>query len=621
MADGSCVAMYAQPDESIPNTSSSLRRLSHGAHYLRRLSRSFSQETPSPSSLPSADPRRRSTFATSSSVDPSLPRAQNLHIRIVPNIENPSRSLIFDIFDRELEPGVYIKVGRFTDRTQSPTHMSFKSKVVSRSHCEFWVENGKLFIRDTNSSSGTFLNHIRISPPSQQSQPQEIKDGDIVQLGVDYQGGIEEIYRSVKMRFEVNRTRRQRPLSFNMTAFQNIRNLTSTGSQIQDQTASSLSTSSSLHPPPVPEMDGSAQQNDASLNRVQHMTSSLVPSSTAQTMPETCQGIDQVEECCICLYALAPNQALFVSPCAHTYHYKCIRPLLESYPGFQCPICRAYSDLEANTNLEAEEVIEKYGLQRHPTLINHPTTDAPAPLSTSQSLCSHVVTDLEQPPLHEATARDRRTVIVSEQDLVPPVVHAYTHDDLDQIDARDPLSPASSTHMPTAVDQLPPPTSTSSLPLAIHPHMDEPPHSESDDAPEGVPRPDQPQPRRASTSGFVEKLKMVFFEKRKSSSPVTPRQRKRSNRPRPLSYPNFLMRRQDDAQPDIHADNRVDEVFSSFDVNTSTSSSALPHSSSMLVSSQTLSRQSTTHLPEIVEVDELAWQQSMRPYQPMSVDG
>lgn len=71
----------------------------------------------------------------------------------------------------------------------------------------------------------------------------------------------------------------------------------------------------------------------------------------------------EVDECCICLYALAPFQALFVAPCSHTFHFKCIRPLLESYPGFQCPICRTYSDLEASVAIEAEEVIEKYGLK------------------------------------------------------------------------------------------------------------------------------------------------------------------------------------------------------------------------------------------------------------------
>jgi hypothetical protein len=136
----------------------------------------------------------------------------------------------------------------------------------------------------------------------------EIRDGDLVQLGVDYQGGYEEIYRSVKMRFEVNRSDQPRPVSYSMSAFNNLRNMTS------------------LESPCV-----------------------------------------EVEECCICLYALAPFQALFVAPCSHSYHFKCIRPLFDSYPGFQCPICRTYSDLDASVAMEADEVIEKFGLRKSPT--------------------------------------------------------------------------------------------------------------------------------------------------------------------------------------------------------------------------------------------------------------
>ena len=44
-----------------------------------------------------------------------------------------------------------------------------------------------------------------------------------------------------------------------------------------------------------------------------------------------------------------PCQCLFVAPCSHTWHYKCIRSLLTSgsYPIFICPNCRAAADLEA----------------------------------------------------------------------------------------------------------------------------------------------------------------------------------------------------------------------------------------------------------------------------------
>lgn len=161
------------------------------------------------------------------------------------------------------------------------------------------------------------MNHLRISPPNQESRPHEVKDGDIVQLGVDYQNGVEEIYRSVKMRFEVNRSRRQRPISFNMTAFQNIRNLTNGGapgaipsgsfveSQIQEQTASN-SPFGTCHPPPPPlPLDASAVL--AQTKEQQQLTTSgaaaneTTTDSAYSSSNEVVHGADQVEECCICL--------------------------------------------------------------------------------------------------------------------------------------------------------------------------------------------------------------------------------------------------------------------------------------------------------------------------------
>jgi pSer/pThr/pTyr-binding forkhead associated (FHA) protein len=65
--------------------------------------------------------------------------------------------------------------------------------------------NGRFMIKDTKSSSGTFLNHVRLSAAGNESRPHQLKDGDIVQLGVDYQGGAEDIYKSVKIRIEVGR--------------------------------------------------------------------------------------------------------------------------------------------------------------------------------------------------------------------------------------------------------------------------------------------------------------------------------------------------------------------------------------------------------------------------------
>ncbi len=124
-------------------------------------------------------------------------------------------SLTFTPVSRTLPTGhEVIRVGRYSERDNQPTvpsnlpsaaPLGFKSKVVSRRHCEFWCEGGKWYIKDVKSSSGTFLNHIRLSPPGTESKPFPVNDGDIVQLGIDFKGGEEMIFRCVKMRLELNR--------------------------------------------------------------------------------------------------------------------------------------------------------------------------------------------------------------------------------------------------------------------------------------------------------------------------------------------------------------------------------------------------------------------------------
>lgn len=47
----------------------------------------------------------------------------------------------------------------------------------------------QVFLRDAQSSSGTFLNNRRLCAANQVSQPFQLHDNDIIQLGVDYQGG------------------------------------------------------------------------------------------------------------------------------------------------------------------------------------------------------------------------------------------------------------------------------------------------------------------------------------------------------------------------------------------------------------------------------------------------
>ena len=83
--------------------------------------------------------------------------------------------------------------------------IAFQNKVVSRLHAELWCDtNGILYLRDTKSSSGTFVNRCRLSPPGVQSDSFRIHDHDLIQFGVDYRGGSVDEYRAIKLRFETN---------------------------------------------------------------------------------------------------------------------------------------------------------------------------------------------------------------------------------------------------------------------------------------------------------------------------------------------------------------------------------------------------------------------------------
>ncbi|OKL58131.1 hypothetical protein UA08_06577 [Talaromyces atroroseus] len=202
-----------------------------------------------------------------------------------------------------------IRLGRYSERDGVPianpadpsdAPIGFKSKVVSRKHCEFSLVGGQWHIKDVGSSSGTFLNRTRLSQPNMVSRLYAVRDGDIVQLGIDFRGGEEMIFRCVRIRIECNRTWQQRPNEFNKNTESLINNL---------------------------------------------------GKGKAATEFAGCR------ECSICLGSvLRPYQCLFMAACAHVWHYKCIRRLIHTpdYPMFQCPNCRAWTDLSA----EVDDTIE-----------------------------------------------------------------------------------------------------------------------------------------------------------------------------------------------------------------------------------------------------------------------
>ncbi|GAA6018530.1 hypothetical protein JCM11491_006436 [Sporobolomyces phaffii] len=320
-----------------------------------------------------AQPPAVNVTATASSTGAET--AENLQrLRLVPHLES-SRSLHFEPIERDLAPSAIVKVGRFTDRSNQhqsqagssptdPARVAFKSKVVSRGHAEIWADDsGKFFIKDTKSSSGTFLNHIRLSAPNTESRPFPLKDGDVLQLGVDYQGGTEEIYRCVKMRVELNRAWQRGANSFNTAALAQLR---------------ALGGGSSMEPAPTSATAMTATASGPS--------AAAKSAPTPPTAAQQAAAAASITDCCICLYPVTVCQALFIAPCSHVTHFKCIRPLVEqNYPGFCCPLCRTYADLEADVEIDPPE----------PEI---PAAPEPAQAETPVEAPTEGQSDLAQPP-------------------------------------------------------------------------------------------------------------------------------------------------------------------------------------------------------------------------------
>jgi E3 ubiquitin-protein ligase DMA1/2 len=168
----------------------------------------------------------RSTSKSASGAQDAEDKSKPPAIRFFPHqeIRNGRPSLNFTPISRTLpSEHTIIRVGRYSERegvpATNPTGPSdapvgFKSKVVSRKHCEFSFLDGQWQIKDVASSSGTFLNHIRLSQPNTESRLYPVKDGDIVQLGIDFRGGEEMIFRCVKIRIECNRAWQKKPNNF-----------------------------------------------------------------------------------------------------------------------------------------------------------------------------------------------------------------------------------------------------------------------------------------------------------------------------------------------------------------------------------------------------------------------
>lgn len=94
-------------------------------------------------------------------------------------------SSLNETFDRKtltvpVHPEV-LKLGRPNSSQKAPSSDNgyFDSKVISRDQAELYVKDEQVYIRDTNSSNGTFVNTKKIV------KEEPIKENDVIDLGID----------------------------------------------------------------------------------------------------------------------------------------------------------------------------------------------------------------------------------------------------------------------------------------------------------------------------------------------------------------------------------------------------------------------------------------------------
>ena len=340
-----------EPSTSYPSTENRFL-------YPRFIGTKCMSSSPQASDASSASTSHKSQMLSSSDMQNTTSKEpfqyKTRKVRLSPHIDS-TRKLLFFPTEFEIEEGGRpIQIGRFSENSKNlddsnltsqdesnmtetvstsmqrtATHNShrqpvvvgrrkiciaFQNKVVSRLHAELWCDtNGILYLRDTKSSSGTFVNRCRLSPPGVQSDSFRIHDHDLIQFGVDYRGGSVDEYRAIKLRFETN---------YNVN---------------------------------VPKRSIEYGQSVLQKLESEHMQK-IQNGSSESTSPQSCTEKGKLSECCICLLKIRVSQALFISPCSHMFHFKCIRPMIQlHHPGFSCPLCRSFFDLEQDAQDDTDE--------------------------------------------------------------------------------------------------------------------------------------------------------------------------------------------------------------------------------------------------------------------------
>jgi len=133
------------------------------------------------------------------------------------------------------------------------------------------------------------------------------------------------------------------------------------------------------------------------------------------------------------LTSVQPCQSLFVAPCSHVWHYKCIRPILndpKSWPQFLCPNCRARHDLEADVDdLDGEDWEDANGADTSPEIIPSQQANGAIPEDEDEDM------DGDDEALSNTTSR-----VLSVQNAALPSVTSTSSDPINGVNSANLLS-------------------------------------------------------------------------------------------------------------------------------------------------------------------------------------
>ncbi|ORZ14060.1 hypothetical protein BCR42DRAFT_61057 [Absidia repens] len=135
----------------------------------------------------SASPSSNSLSSLSSSSSPSSSASASIYTVVFQPLNSQ-----FPVKTIEVSANTRCRIGRQSNAKTIPKPLNgyFDSKVLSRNHALMWsgIEGGGVWIRDTKSSNGTFLNGQRLSAELEESEPFELKTGDKIEFGIDITG-------------------------------------------------------------------------------------------------------------------------------------------------------------------------------------------------------------------------------------------------------------------------------------------------------------------------------------------------------------------------------------------------------------------------------------------------